>query len=105
MAIARMDRSAIRGRTVVASCAADSRIPLRSMRATERLCSFRGTFVHQGGGGAVVALFPCHHVLQTHELVILVERQDMILAGTERILALERAQRVTHRPRSGEQRQ
>src|SRR5262245_16981394 len=64
---------------------------------------FRRALARQRRRRLIVALLARQHRLQADQLVIVVERDEMVLAGRERVAALERAQHVAHRLRRREQ--
>src|SRR5262245_46403956 len=65
---------------------------------------FRRALARQRRRPLIVALLARQHRLQPYQLVIVLERDEMVLAGCERVAALERAQHVAHRLRRREQR-
>ena len=65
---------------------------------------FRGALLRQRRGLLVVALLAREQRLQADQTVVVIEREDMLLARRQRILALEHAQHIAHRIGRREQR-
>src|SRR5262245_17147454 len=66
--------------------------------------SLRRALLHQRGRGLVVGLLACQERLEADQAVVVLERDEMLLAGRERVAFLEDAQHIAHRVRSREQR-
>src|SRR5439155_465901 len=58
---------------------------------------FRRALLHQRGGSLVVAFFARQQILQPDQIVVVVERDQMLLARRQSVALLEHAQHVAHR--------
>src|SRR5215212_6270834 len=65
--------------------------------------SFCRPLLHQRRGGLIVSLLPPKQRLEPDHVVIVVERDEVLLTGRERILAFQNSQHVPHRIRRREQ--
>src|SRR5262249_60175625 len=72
--------------------------------ALDPLALLRGAFAHQRGGGLVVVLLAREQRLEADQAVIVLERDEMLLTGRERVAPLEDPQHVAHRVGGREQR-
>src|SRR4051812_30101365 len=81
-------------------------VPAAGCRVNQRNVAslLRRMLANERRGCVVVALLARQQRLQADKLVIVVERNELILAGGERVAVLERAQHIAHRLRRREQR-